>query len=418
MRRHDALRSTIRIMQDGTIDDRGNGTISVRLYVPSPWGEPKRVRRTLRLGPDATDDDKRAAVDALKTELGITAAEATVATVLGAYWTENYDRWGQREQASIRTIIDQILIPHLGHHPAAALTFAHLETFYRHMQRDRVGCGICATNHHVNRPIKNIGGGYIRRLHGIINPAFADAQRAGWRTDNPAALVRLRRFPLNAEPTPALPLAAIKAYLAHASELDDQRLYAHLRLSAYTGARPGETAALQRDDFALVNGQPRLTISRALSEFPRLGGPYPYGQGSGMIVKGTKTGDERVLSIDRDTYNLALSLDYPDGWLFYDDVSETPPPEWNGSGDHWPHRPRWWTRRFYELRDRAGSGDHQLRALRHSHFTQLLDGGFRPGRVKERSGHRQEATLTNVYAHGTYASDDADMAAYIARILG
>src|SRR5262249_12998333 len=225
----------------------------------------------------------------------------------------------------------------------------------------------------------------IRRLHGMVRAAFAQAVRWRWIERNPAQGCRLPEVP---NPTPAAPPAATLRKVLNDALPD---FAAFLRLVAVTGMRRGEACALRRSDFDLDAGVVRK--ARALSQ---------------GVERATKTGVRYALAIDAGTvdvlrahlaamderaadFDLALK---PDCFVF----SHEP----NCSA---PWRPDGVTQRFGRLCNRLGLDGLRLKDLRDWMVTSLLEAGQSVRTVAGRAGHARAGTTLHHYAAWVPAAD-------------
>lgn len=126
----------------------------------------------------------------------------------------------------------------------------------------------------------------VRQIHGIISSALSAAVRWGWIPYNPAAAARK---PAMRKPQPPTPHET--AQIIEAAWQDDDWWGLFIWLSAVTGARRGETVALQWCDFDLDRGVVRIDEN--------------YAQGTeGLYVKDPKDHQVRFVSLDKVTIDL------------------------------------------------------------------------------------------------------------------
>jgi integrase len=271
---------------------------------------------------------------------------------------------------------------------------------------------------------RGLGPDRIRRVHGLLRRAFVQAVKWGWVARNPILDASPPPAPA---PRPKPPTVAEVGLLLAAAPAD---LVAFLRLEAGLGARRGELCALQWRDFDLDAGT--VIVRRALAD---------GGVGIGVVVKLTKTENERTVALDGAT--VAVLRDHrracaekamavgvhvaPTAYVFSSDADGLAP---------W--RPDSTTRRFIRLRRRVArslavaSGitdddmldaaahelDHiKLRDLRHFVATQMLAAGIDPRTVSGRLGHARTSTTLDIYA-GFVPARDRDAADILGRLLG
>jgi integrase len=175
-----------------------------------------------------------------------------------------------------------------------------------------------------------------------------------------------------------------------------------LRLAAYTGARPGELAALRWADVDLERGE---LLIRATARADETGKGYAVGET-------TKTGHARRIALDARTTGTLVhwrptELD-PASLVFpaYPGLARLSPTSELVTCAPLPaHAPRRWFRR---LADRAGIDPRcTLYSLRHWHASHLLRRGAAITQVAERLGHANPHLTLNVYGRHVPAGDRA-----------
>ena len=179
----------------------------------------------------------------------------------------------------------------------------------------------------------------MRRIHGVLHAALAQAQRWDWIWINPAANASPpRHVPNEIHP----PTPADVALLIAKATASDPAFGTYLRLAASTGARRSQLLALRWNDVDLAVG--RISFTRALVEGPK-----------GLVLAPTKTRRAYQVSLDADT--LAIVNEHResaggsvDAFVFSHD-----------SDGRSPWKPNWATKEFIRLR--------QLPAFRTVAFT-------------------------------------------------
>ena len=127
--------------------------------------------------------------------------------------------------------------------------------------------------------------GTVRRVHGVLHAALAQAQRWEWIWINPAAYASPpRAVPNEIRP----PSPADVALLIAKATASDPSFGTYLRLAASTGARRSQVLALRWKDIDLLEG--RVSFTRALVE-----GPH------GPVLAPTKTRRAYQVSLDTET---------------------------------------------------------------------------------------------------------------------
>lgn len=121
-------------------------------------------------------------------------------------------------------------------------------------------------------------------------------------------------------------------------------------------------------------------------------------------TKTVKTGSPRVIDIDEETLKalakykiaraeLSFSLVKPDAFVFADENGLIRSPD---------AVPSLWARRVFWLIDAYPDMERvNIKGLRHTHATLLLELGVHPKVVQERLGHSTITTTMNIYSHVT-----------------
>lgn len=228
----------------------------------------------------------------------------------------------------------------------------------------------------------------VRRVHEVLSSAFGRAVRWGWIEKSPAASAR----------PPARPRSSVAAVtpdlIRRILDAAPRPVDLWIRLTFISGARRGEICALRWDD---LDGA-RLVIRRNVV----------YTPASGLVVKTTKTDNERYLMLDSDTVAMLEAWRAEQArvirseWIFtHDSVS--------------PWRPDYIGLAIRRIQRKVGV-DFRIHSMRHAAASQLLDAGFPISAVSSRLGHDRESTTLNIYSH-TLAGRDAQAADHLASLL-
>jgi integrase len=265
-------------------------------------------------------------------------------------------------------VIDRFIAPRLAGVELRKLTPDRLDRLYADLRADGV------------TPWR------VLKVHEILSTACANAVRWKWMPANPCADATRPRRP--ARKSRAHRDELVAALSARASSDHVWGMWFHV--ASLTGARRGELAALTWADVDLDAGT--IRIDKAVDETSR-----------GLVVKGTKTDDHRLLPLDRDTVAMlaagrrrhmeqALAVGVP-----FNPSSYVFRHRGNPLGDR-PMRPSAATHWFDRMRAEVGADDIRLQDLRHLAGSEMLDAGVDPKTVAYLLGHSVETLLEN-YAH-------------------
>jgi integrase len=234
--------------------------------------------------------------------------------------------------------------------------------------------------------------GAVRRVHAILSAALNYAVSWGWIDRNPADHAHPPKLgKRRAQP----PQPQQVAELLNAAADTDEELGVFLWLAVTTGARRGELAALRWPSIELDRGLLRIATNYVV-------------RGGQKQLKGTKTGEERLLSLDSLTVEVLKNLRQSrivalapgglilpaDAFVFSPDPLGTCP--WHP--DHFTHS--------YRVLANGLGIDEPLKNLRHFNATQLLAAGVDLRTTAGRLGHSDGgATTLRVYASWTKPVD-------------
>lgn len=310
-------------------------------------------------------------------DAGSLAFGATVGHLLDAWYEIASPDWSPTTRRNNRSIIERHLRPKWGDVSLRKLRPVDLDTWYSSKRKD-------------------ITASTIRRIHGVLHLALEQAVRWDWIPDNPAAKSRPPKMTRAEIRPPAVEELLTLLDAAHAHDPD---IGTAVHLAAATGARRGELVALRWSDVDLVLGTLRIANAVVLGERDE------------AIVKSTKTGNVRTISLDAGT--LQVLSDHrvrcekraktckakirPDGFIFSLDVDGTNP---------W--RPDYLSSHYERVRKSVGLENVRLHDLRHYHATRLLTAGVDLATVAGRLGHSGGGRTTlAVYAHFLEQADRA-----------
>jgi integrase len=252
------------------------------------------------------------------------------------------------------------------------------------------GCEVVECQLHKCKPY---AASSVRSVHAIISGALSAGVRWNRIPYNPAPAVRL---PAKRRPQPRPPSSEDMARIIETAHEASEEWGTYVWLSAVTGARRGEVAALQWEDIDLANAVVILDEN------------YVRGP-DGMLIKDTKTHQGRRVALDPETVTLlerrkaatarqlaSLGLELTGKtWVFSAKLDFSRPRD-----------PGSLTRRYSRLVAKLGI-ETQLKELRHYSATELLTAGVDLRTVAGRLGHGDGTTTLRHYAAWVGAADKA-----------
>lgn len=352
----------------GSLRQKAPGRWELRVPLPPDRVTGERRRRSVSFTGNKRDAERELARLVAAAERDeATAAKATVASLLDAWWEQKRERLSPTTAREYGRIIEHRLRPDLGKKRLDRLSAADLDAYYVRLQRD------------------GLGASSIRQLHAVLGGALRQAVKWRWLATSPARDATLPR-PTRAAITPPSPEQA-RTLLGFADE-HSLEIGMFIRLAAALGARRGEVCGLRWTDLDEAAGT--VTIKRAVVDV------------AGKVhVKDTKTHAERTVTVDAGT--LALLADHlramsdraaECGTVLAKDAYVLSP-EPDGTK---PLRPERATNVFRVLRAKAGVPDARLHDLRHFVATQLIGAGHDIRTVSGRLGHAKTSTTLDIYA--------------------
>jgi integrase len=290
--------------------------------------------------------------------------------------------------------INRLVVPTLGHLRLDEVKPAHVQEFIQQV------------SNMPRRYAKNgekISAATVNRHLVMLKSIFSLAVKQGYIAESPAKSGRLVVPKIVKPKTEFLSNAEAVRLLA---ALEDEPLWLRvfIELALNSGARRGEIVALKFSDVDYDTY--KITISNAAIQLT----------GQPTTTKPTKDYEIRDVTVDEYCINLIKALEkekaaeaekllnlwHDEGWLFT---------QWNGKLIH-PDTP---SKRFKAFMENNGLTRKQLKSLRHTSATLLLQSGVSVKQVQERLGHSKLET-TNKYLH--YLEDaDADAANRLSGML-
>ncbi len=352
----------------GTIRKRGDSWQALLNVPDSATGKRRQLTSTHRTKGEA---ERWLVLTSAQYGIGAGAAHSmTIAELLNAWYDQRHLDWSPSNRRFMRSAIDHTLIPRFGDVPVLKLHPADLDQWYAVLRRTK-------------KPAT------IRKYHNVLLAAYSMAERYDWVPKNPVK----KSSPPKVTNTPVtVPTIEEMLLLTDACDAYDPRLGFAVHLAAVTGARRGEVLALRWCDF----DHERRVV--------RIQNAVIIGDGDKPVLKnGTKTGDERTVSLDDWTFtrlekyraeNDALAKEAKthirdNAFLFSNDI--------NGIT---PMSPDYLSSMYQKARAKVGLKSVRLHDLRHYHATALLTGGVDVATVAGRLGHSGGGRMTlAVYAH-------------------
>lgn len=373
----------------GSIRQRGRNSWEIRVYAGTDpeTGKRRQLSRTVRGSRTQAQRELRS-LAALANVAPAVGARTTLGELLDRWFAANEPNWAATTVRTTRSIIDHQLKPGLGHVLVRELTTVMIDEFYASLRVD---------GRQDDRPLSP---GSVRRLHGVLHRALAQAMRWEWIWANPAASAS----PPRVEPVEMRPPSPhlVKLLLEHVA-LHRPLFHLFLVLAAVTGARRSQLLALRWTDVDFDHSS--LAFQRALVEGP-----------DGPVLAPTKTRRSHRVALDPATLQLLRDR--------FDEVGAKCP---HGVENAFvfthdsvglrPWKPNWVTKQFIRVRTSAGLDHFRLHDLRHFVATQMLGAGVAVPVVSARLAHARASTTLNVYAHAI-PGGDVQAAQLISGIIG
>lgn len=378
----------------GSIVDRGGGKWQLRISLGSDpiTGEHVRHTRTVE-APNRTAAQKMLA--AFLSEQHGKRQGSTLGGLLVEYLNHRPDM-SPSTRADYEGFIRRSIPAHMAKMRLRDITPRHLDGLYLHLLREGSADG------------GPLAAATVHRVHTILHAAFEQAVDWTYLTANPASKAKPPKVEHREVQLPPAPhLTRLLARIADLEHDTPGRPRTGSPLPDFTavllgtGARPGELCALFWDDVDIDRA--RLRIDESVAR----------GQG-GAVVKGTKTGKGRWVSVDDEV--AAVLAARRARWLpaqVEQGLPDAAMPVFPAKKVERPWRPDSMSRAFRLVRDELDlSEDLTLRNLRHYCVSILAHAGVDVVTAARRHGHSPQVML-KVYAH---LIDGADREA--ANVLG
>jgi integrase len=290
-------------------------------------------------------------------------------------------------------VVEQHIIPTLGHLQLQRLTADHLDRLYGSLLIDgRVdGRGGLAPK-------------TVRSIHTIMHKALKDAERKQLLIRNVARAADPPRVHAHDREMKTWNPSEVRAFLAG---IQDHRLYPAYLLAVTTGMRRGEVLGVRWRDVDFDATPPRLSIVQTLLSIN-----YQLSYGAPKTNRG-----RRSIALDRTTVE-ALKAHQElqdaeralvgDPYTSHDLVFARP----DGS----PVHPDYFSQTFDRAVLRLGLRKIRLHDLRHTHATLGLAAGIPAKVMSDRLGHATVAFTQDVYMHAI-PQLEADAAEQVAALI-
>jgi len=346
-------------------------------------GERRRLSRTIHgTRSEAKDALQRMVVDAGAGLYG--GGRVTLGDLLDQFLASA--TLGPTTRADWVSVTERHLKPALGEMPLWKLTSRDCDQLYARMKA------------------AGLGQSRVRCAHVVLHRAVAQAVRWGWLARNPVS--NATRPPVARVTITPPGVDDVRTALA-ASRKADIELWCWLQVAIASGARQGEVCALRWCD---VDFDKRvLRIERSVSATAS----------AGMVIKSTKTGKPRVVSLTSQAIDALLerrthaaraasacgrALEESELVFATDPLGQKP----------W--RPELVTGRWTRLRKQIGLSHVRLHDLRHFVATELLTAGIDLRTVANRLGHARTSTTLDIY-WGFVPARDRDAADHLEALL-
>jgi integrase len=370
----------------GTMIDRGSGRWRLQVAVDPDLvtGERRRLSRTIRgTRFEAKNALQRMVVDAGAGLYG--GGRVTLGDLLDQFLASA--TLGATTRADWLSVTERHLKPALGEMPLWKLTSRDCDQLYARMKA------------------ADLGQSRVRCAHVVLHRAVAQAVRWGWLARNPVS--NASRPPVARVTVTPPGVDDMRTALA-ASYKADPELWCWLQVAIASGARRGEVCALRWCDVELDKRVVR--IERSVSATAS----------TGVVIKSTKTGKPRVVSLTTQAVAALLERRRASARTASAAGRDLDESELIFATDRLgqrPWRPDMVTGRWTRLREEIGLSHVRLHDLRHFVATELLTAGIDLRTVANRLGHARTSTTLDIY-WGFVPARDRDAADHLDALLG
>jgi integrase len=376
----------------GHLSPRGDDTWQFTVELPRGADGKRRQKHVTVKGKKAAEAALAKAVHEINSGTYIDPTNLTLAAFLKKWMEHAATVVAGKTLEEYRKTIDGHIVPSLGRIPLAKLKPLHIQGYYA----DRLTRGRKPRSAKPTPPPKpgqpaapkvapppGLSAQTVRHHHTLLHKALQDAVRWELIASNPCDA--------------ATPPRVVRQEMQILSKEEIINLLNETRTSSYhilvvlavsTGMRRGEILALRWDDIDLDGGS--ITVGRSLQQTR-----------SGLMVKGTKTGKTRVVSISGKTiaelrFHRA-KLDHYKSLLDADEYTDNglvcPKPDGNYAS------PNVISCMFRDYVIKAKITRVRLHDLRHTHVALLISQGEHVKVISERLGHSSISITMDRYGH-------------------
>ena len=284
-------------------------------------------------------------------------------------------------------VIEQLIVPLLGHIKVTEIRPAHVQQFVQYLQKEKPDTSPAT----------------IKKKLSVLQSVLTQAVKLGIISVNPADSKKLT-IPKVTTPKVEIFSKQEAAEMLECLENEELQYQCLVQIAIMTGGRLGELIALKFSDIDYRSN--KITIER--SAYKCKGQPIAVKPPKDYEVRTITVNDYcieliRLLKAEKERDRIRLGTAWKgDEWLFT---------QWNGEIMN-PQTPTKWFGKFLK---KNGLKHRKFHSLRHTSATLLLYGGVNLQQVRERLGHADIST-TNKYLH-CLAEADTEAANVLGNML-